>query len=314
MNNNDILSKLNEVVDGHLTAKKRLINAVKRGQLRHFEKFLNNNATFNLDPARLLLVGGSGTGKTFIVEELQKIMGFPLLKIDCTDLDLNGREGISAAKLKGKISVFATKLMEEKPETYFSMPGTLSRCVVFLDEIDKICIPFDSTGNWNNQIQASLLSLFEDKKSEYHGVTFIFAGAFASLTKSINKKHGIGFFPGNNHVQEEQAVDMDALIKFGMLPELAGRINSMASLDSLQESDYLNILLNKILPLKNLELAQLSSGKLELSESEAKKAATAANSSNQGVRHLKRFINEMSEDLEFNNAFEYPSFIDPQKG
>jgi len=287
MSNYNILNALNEHVHGHEKSKKALIVAINRNKQRYYQKQIS------LEPQapklNLLLVGESGTGKTLMLESLAKIMKFPLVRIDATKLDnSNRKEEFNAAAIAKLIREEATKALAEGK--YFSLQGAIDQTVVFVDEFDKLGISFDSTGNWNTMIQASLLTLV-DNKGEFEGVTWIMAGAFSKAKEKAISSKSIGFF-GQNAEEKPVIKKFDAL-KWGIIPELLGRIGVVSELDKLDKEAYLRILHKHILP-------SMGDVALELNEDAI---VTEAMNSGMGVRHLTTLVNEALMDVEFDTEF-----------
>ena len=195
LSNYEILLELNSQVAGHESAKKALINLVNRSKIRHHQKWIEQmHKDYLIAPHKLLLIGQSGTGKTHMIEKLQEIVDFPLIRLDATKLNPTGASGGSKEEdVRKMIIEKAAEYCQVKKGYYHSMEGTIDQVVVFVDEIDKLGKRSDSSGNWNTHVQANFLTLF-DNKAEFAGVSFIFAGAFADMTKYDNStKKQIGF-------------------------------------------------------------------------------------------------------------------------
>ncbi len=163
--NRRIYQQLSELVIGHDNAKKVLINLINRSKLRYYQKWgMLQGDTDLIKLSNCLLVGNSGTGKTHLVESLSKIMKFPLLKIDATDLNPTGASGgIKSEDLYKRISRCAKDAMEEDPETYWSYEGTLDQVVVFVDEVDKLGQKLST--DWNQHVQSNFLAIFDIAQS-----------------------------------------------------------------------------------------------------------------------------------------------------
>lgn len=297
--NRELLEEYNQHIRGHIEAKKAIISLVNRSKMRYYQKYKHLDDQYHLiEPAKLLLIGPSGHGKTFLVEVAARIMDFPLLKVDATTMSSIGRsDGITADGLRGLILNKAKELNHVKKLEYKSIQGTIDQTVVFIDEVDKLAKAHDSTGNWNKHIQESFLTMF-DAKDEFAGVSFIFAGAFTGIEKQRNTSNSIGF----NTPKEETTSDIEwdqEVIKFGLVPELVGRIRSMHRLDSLTEQDYKSILKDILLPTKQDELIYFNHVGLSLKPHEINKMVKNAMASGQGVRSLKRSLDAYCADLEF---------------
>lgn len=305
MSNREILSALNETVEGHLTAKKVLINLLQRSKVRHYQKFETGMyPEFLLAPSKVLLMAESGTGKTHLVESLQQVIPFPLVRIAATDLTHTGAGGgIKLDDLKETILTTAKRYAINFPMNVDSIMPIESACdqtVVFVDEFDKLAGSFDgsSSGRWNTGTQAHFLTLF-DNKDTFAGVSFIFAGAFSELTKRDSRpKPSLGFAPTVDSTTDESPID-EALVKFGLIPEIVGRINHIVQLDAFNEDDFYHILMTRLLPKKRIDMAYLGVYDIDISEEQGRGIARKAIKSGQGIRAMHREVEAMFVELEF---------------
>ena len=189
--------------------------------------------------------------------------------------------------------------MDQQPELYRTKDGTLAQTVVFIDEIDKLANAFESSGNWNKHVQANFLSLFENN-SELRHLSFIFGGAFASMKKyGEATKRSIGFGSG---ADTEVDLDFDIeqeVIKYGLIPELLGRIHAIEVLDKLKKEDYLKILENFIIPKTRDQLKHFNITNFALSDEEREHIVSRAMKSSMGVRSMQKDVLKLSQELEF---------------
>ena len=307
MTNAEVLEALGEFVVGHETAKKALITVVNRSKLAYYQKHLDT--TYTGDPistSNCLLIGGSGTGKTYLVESLQKIVDFPLLRVDATQFSPSGSgQKFTPASLSKLVYANAKLLVEDPSSSYFSIEGTIDQTVVFIDEVDKLARSYDSSEGWHTQIQASLLSLIEDQTT-LKQVTFIFAGAFSGI--DLTESNPLGF-TGEAKAEQRQITDID-IIEYGLIPELVGRISSINVLDEMTFDVMKEILINKLLPIKNIDLYYMGCEMMMLSEKESAEVINKALDSGQGVRALKRAVDILTLDREFN----YETVVKPHQG
>jgi ATP-dependent Clp protease ATP-binding subunit ClpX len=267
--------------------------------MRHYQKYWKfMDREMLLAPSKVLLIGPSGTGKTHLIESLHSVVDFPLLRIDATKLNPTGASGgIKEEGLRKMIVQEAQRLVDTKKGIYHSLEGTVDQMVVFVDEIDKLGTSFESSGNWNSHTQTNFLTLF-DNKAEYAGVSFVFAGAFTNITKKdANKRTGIGF--GKHEAEKPEDME-NRIVQSGLLPELVGRINSIVELDKFTEEDFYKILITRILPRKQMDLAAFGIFEAELDESDLYELAEKAYKSEQGIRYLQRGVDKLFLDLEFN--------------
>lgn len=297
--NKQVLEELNRLVYGHEEAKKSLITLINRSKLRHYQKWGQLLPEESLiKTSKCLLIGGSGTGKTHLLNSLASIINFPLLIVDATSFNPTGASGgIKPEKLKSLILARAGEYAEIRGDTYFSLEGIVDQMVVFVDEFDKITSHYDgSNGNWNEHIQAHFLTIFENSQ-ELSGVSWVFAGAFSGID-GINNKNNIGF---NIHNEKTSNVLSDEqIVKYGLLPEIVGRLTSICKLDRLTEDDYYNILVEKVIPSKIRELMYFNVDDIDITHTQLRQIAKNAVKSSQGVRYLYREIEKHFLDIEFN--------------
>jgi ATP-dependent Clp protease ATP-binding subunit ClpX len=301
--NKKLLEELNDLVYGHEEAKKSLITLVNRSKLRHFQKWGELLPTEQLiKPSKCLLIGGSGTGKTHLVQSLARIANFPLLIVDASAFNPTGASGgIKPETLKRMVAIKAKEYSEVRQGTYFSIDGIMDQLVVFVDEFDKISSHYNgSDGNWNEHVQTHFLTLFENSE-DLAGVSWIFAGAFSGIDKQSSGGHGrsIGFNATYDESKPSQELSDEDIIKYGMIPEIVGRLTSICRLDKLTEDDFYSILIDKVIPKKLLELSYFNITDINITDDQLRKIAQGALTSSQGVRYLYREIDKHFLDIEF---------------
>lgn len=302
--NHEILEEFNKRVEGHIEAKKALINLVNRSKIRHHQRWIQElHRDYLISPSNCLLIGGSGTGKTFLVETLRDIVPFPLIKIDATKLNPTGAGdgGIKSSDLSNMIKANAKLLAQNSKGYYHSEPGVIDQTIVFVDEIDKLAGCWESSGKWNQHVQHSFLTIFENRDL-FSGVSFIFAGAFTGIEKikpDTRANSCIGFHADiQNNIDNDHLLD-ESIIKYGLIPELVGRINHIVKLDNFTRQEYKNILLNRLLPRKLEELAYFNCVDFHIPENDIELILDKVESSGQGVRYLKRELDRYVRDIEF---------------
>ena len=300
--NAEILEEFDKIVVGHTKAKKMLISLVNRSKIGHYHKYLSQeNPTDDIESINCLLVGASGTGKTFMVRTLHKLVSFPLVTLDATRLGpVGGSEGITVKDIAKLIVENARECMVADPLQYFSLEGTIDQTVVFIDEIDKRAKPFESSGTWNLQIQASLLSLLEGEEG-LGKVSFIFAGAFSDLRAERGVKKSIGFHSAAVEDKKDDDITDRDVIKYGLMPELVGRLSSIVTLDEMTYEMMDKILHEMLIPerLAQLQLMGVDASSAVNAEVEDTMIEEALESG-QGVRSLKRGLTTLFNEVEFN--------------
>lgn len=305
--NDAILKELDKVVYGHKAAKTALITLVNRSKMRYHQIWHEEQSIAEEDLIKnvnCLLVGNSGTGKTHLVQSLANICEFPLVCIDANQLaPTNASDGFSVDRLLKTLKREASRLVQEKPDIYFSKDGVLDQMIVFVDEIDKLAKSFDSSGNWNQHVQAGFLSLFENN-TELANLSFIFAGAFDKMKFSKeSQKASIGFKTEIHEVDDDFDIEQE-VIKYGLLPELVGRIHNIVVLDKLELADYKKILQKLIVPSIKKELVHFNCPNFSLSADEEEVIIKKAMKSTMGVRILKKEVLKLAQEIEFDYEWE----------
>ncbi len=299
--NVEVLEDLNEYVSGHIEAKKALITMIDRSRRRNRQKHPDDGSwgmedSYLLYPSKILLIGPSGTGKTHLIESLHKVVSFPLIRVDATKMTPSGAGsgGIKELELQKMIVEEATRYWQSGYS--ITIESAIDQTVVFVDEIDKLGKPWESSGNWSNHVQSNFLTLF-DNKTEFAGLSFVFAGAFSEITSKGESKSLIGF--NNQDKVENKPIADDDIIKYGLIPELVGRITSIVELDKFTKEDYNNILMNRLLPKKAMDLATIGIFGNVLDKQRATEICEYAFKSGQGIRALQRELEKEFLELEF---------------
>ena len=300
--NAELLKEFDKHVVGHTEAKKMLISLVNRSKTAHYHKYLSPTPSDDIETTNCLLIGGSGTGKTHLVNTLQKLVDFPLIRVDATQLGPSGSVApMTVDKLLKEVIANASELVYDiEDNCYHSLEGTVDQTIVFIDEVDKLSDAYSQKdSNWNKQTQSTLLTLLENHEG-LGNVSFILAGAFVGLENKVEAKSGIGFNKVDVEEEFKEVTDKD-IIKFGMMPELIGRLSSIKMLDVLEYKDMKKILENIIIPQKVEQLSRFVYVPKKFVKPRQKKAMIErALESGQGARSLKREVNALFADLEFN--------------
>lgn len=215
-----------------------------------------------------LFIGASGSGKTFLIEILERIAGVPVIVEDANQYSETGFVGEDVSTLMSRLFEKARKRR-----------GIAAIGIVMLDEIDKLALAETDRKNGSGQrlsVQRSLLTLLGSARYEFPAtvqnwaradrrtlpmrcLTFVLAGAFAGIERLDRKeqsKSGVGFQASlrpttHEHfplLSESLLENTDVFVKFGLIPELCGRINHILRFQPLDRNTLGQILDNSILP------------------------------------------------------------------
>lgn len=305
----EIHHQLDRFIIGQEHAKRVLSVAIYNHNKRLHDK------TGLIKKSNILLAGPSGCGKTLLARTLAKMLDVPFATADATSLTEAGYVG-------DDVEICLQRLLDVADgDLELAQKG-----VVFIDEIDKIArkgenrsITRDVSGEG---VQSSLLKLIDgcevnvqttgrrkhpngpNVKFNTANVLFICGGAFEGLFDT-RKKNPLGFGAGNTFdvIDADKAANekltQESLVKFGMMPELVGRLPILCALTELREDDLVRVLTEpEDAIIKEYELLFKKDGiKLSFEEESLREIAKIAIEKKTGARGLRTILEDVMLDI-----------------
>ena len=252
-----IKASLDDFIIGQEHAKK----VISVGVYNHYKRIGNGaDPEVEIEKSNMLMIGPTGSGKTYLVKTLARLLNVPLAITDATSLTEAGYIGDDVESVISKLLQAAGNDVEKA-----------ERGIVFIDEIDKIAKKRNTNSRdvSGESVQQGLLKLLEGSNVEVpvgatsknamvplttvntQNILFICGGAFPDLDKIVkarlNKQSSIGFHADLKDKYDEepnilQKANLDDLREYGMIPEFLGRLPIMFSLEGLTKEMLIQVL------------------------------------------------------------------------
>lgn len=310
-----IKEHLDQYVIGQEDAKMTLAVSV----YNHYKRInQSTKSDVEIQKSNILMIGATGSGKTYLAQSLAKFLGVPFAIADATSLTEAGYVGEDVETVLLRLlenAEFDSKLAEQG--------------IVYIDEIDKISRNSENVSTTRDVggegVQQALLKIIEGTVSrvplsggrkhpqaecvsiDTSNILFICGGAFDGLEKIISKgtdSKSIGFNADIQTVKDNKRFDLSDvqqhdLVKYGLMPELIGRLPVITTLQPLSEDDLVRILVEpkNALTKQYKELLAMDNVKLEFEEDALKRIAELATKKEIGARGLRSIIEKSMQKV-----------------